>query len=113
MWIWIRSEVSLLHGVVGKGFGKSKRKSMVCVQNVVCTGSTIWRHGIDRGMRLLVVWLRTHLPLSPSIPTLQNLHIASSSLAPPLLILKVSLIFSSPLLPFFHPIELVRSRGTP
>lgn len=32
MWIWIRSEVSLLHGVVGKGFGKSKRKSMVCVR---------------------------------------------------------------------------------
>lgn len=72
MWIWIRSEISLLHGVVGKGFGKSQRKSMVCVRNVVCTGSTIWRHGIDRGMRLLVVWLLTHLPLSASIPTLQN-----------------------------------------
>ena len=28
MWIWMRSEVSLLHGVVGKGFGKS----MVCVR---------------------------------------------------------------------------------
>ena len=29
MWMW--GEVSLLHVSVGKGFGKSKSKSMVCV----------------------------------------------------------------------------------
>lgn len=42
MWLWIRSEVSLLHGVVGKGFGKSKRKSMVCVRVELSTVLYVW-----------------------------------------------------------------------